>query len=136
MTELPTQTTSVVSATGRRKTATAVVKLKPGTGNITVNGRDLAEYFTVLSWRAQAIAPLEAVDGLRSFDVVATIRGGGLSGHAGALRHALARALVRHNPEWRKVLKPLGFLTRDPRMKERKKPGQPGARKRFQFSKR
>ncbi|CAF0699120.1 30S ribosomal protein S9 [Candidatus Methylacidithermus pantelleriae] len=135
MSEVGPAVTPVV-ATGRRKTATAVVKLTPGSGNLVVNGRELSEYFPVVSWRAHAVAPLEAVDALRSFDVVATIRGGGLSGQAGAFRHAVARALIHYNPQWRSALKPLGFLTRDPRMKERKKSGQPGARKRFQFSKR
>jgi small subunit ribosomal protein S9 len=123
-------------ATGRRKEASARVFLTPGTGKITINKRDAMEYFrraTLLMVIGQAFEVTDSVD---SYDVLATVRGGGLSGQAGALKHGISRALVSANVDNRPPLKRAGFLTRDARVVERKKYGQPGARKRFQFSKR
>ena len=122
--------------TGRRKTSTARVILRPGTGNFKVNNRSLEQYFFDETHRMLVKRPLEASDTLNKFDVVITVEGGGMHGQAGAVQHGIARALVEFSTELRGVLKKEGFLTRDPRMKERKKYGQPGARKRFQFSKR
>ncbi|HYR85320.1 MAG TPA: 30S ribosomal protein S9 [Terriglobia bacterium] len=122
--------------TGRRKTSTARVFLRPGTGNLTVNDKTLAQYFFNKTHQMIVKQPLEASDTLSKFDVVVNVEGGGMHGQAGAVQHGIARALVDFSAELRQVLKKAGFLTRDPRMKERKKYGQPGARKRFQFSKR
>jgi small subunit ribosomal protein S9 len=122
--------------TGRRKVSVARVRLVPGTGNITVNGRALDEYFGRETSKMILVEPLKLVDQMGKVDVVVNANGGGLSGQAGAIRHGISRALVIMNPEWRPVLKKAGFLTRDARAVERKKYGQPGARKRFQFSKR
>ena len=122
--------------TGRRKTSTARVILRPGTGNFKVNNRSLEQYFFDETHRMLVKRPLEASDTLNKFDVVISVDGGGMHGQAGAVQHGIARALVEFSTELRGVLKKEGFLTRDPRMKERKKYGQPGARKRFQFSKR
>ncbi len=124
------------SATGRRKMSVARVRLTAGTGKWLVNKRELKDYFpgeALLNYIGQPIA-LTQTD--QKFDVVARVRGGGISGQAGAVRHALARALTLADGSYRDVLKNSGCLTRDPRRRERKKPGQPGARKRFQFSKR
>ena len=123
-------------ATGRRKTAIARVRLSKGTGKITVNGREFAEYFPTTDLRLIVEAPFKAVEGVGQYDVVALCEGGGVPGQAGALRHGISRALLQVDESYRAILKKAGFLTRDPRMKERKKPGQPGARRRFQFSKR
>ncbi|MEZ5405809.1 MAG: 30S ribosomal protein S9 [Verrucomicrobiia bacterium] len=125
-----------IQATGRRKTAVASVTLSEGRGEIQVNGRDFEDYFCTSSMREQVLASLTAVEAHKTFNVAIKATGGGLSGQAVAARHALARALLKVNPEYRAKLKELGYLKRDPRMRERKKPGQPGARKRFQFSKR
>jgi small subunit ribosomal protein S9 len=122
--------------TGRRKVSVARVRLLPGTGNITVNGRALDEYFGRETSKMILVEPLKLVDQMGKMDVFVNANGGGLSGQAGAIRHGISRALVIMNPEWRPVLKKAGFLTRDARAVERKKYGQPGARKRFQFSKR
>jgi len=122
--------------TGRRKVSVARVRLIPGTGNITVNGRTLDEYFGRETSKMILVEPLKLVDQMGKMDVFVNANGGGLSGQAGAIRHGISRALVTMNPEWRPVLKKAGFLTRDARAVERKKYGQPGARKRFQFSKR
>jgi small subunit ribosomal protein S9 len=122
--------------TGRRKVSVARVRLLPGTGNITVNGRALDEYFGRETSKMILVEPLKLVDQMGKVDVFVNANGGGLSGQAGAIRHGISRALVTMNPEWRPVLKKAGFLTRDARAVERKKYGQPGARKRFQFSKR
>ncbi|HWP98953.1 MAG TPA: 30S ribosomal protein S9 [Vicinamibacterales bacterium] len=122
--------------TGRRKTSTARVFLRPGKGAVTVNSRPFEEAFPTETLRSQIRQPLLLTETADKFDVLATIRGGGLSGQAGALRLGIARALIEYNAELRQRLKKAGFLTRDPRVKERKKYGQPGARKRFQFSKR
>jgi small subunit ribosomal protein S9 len=123
-------------ATGKRKTAIARVWLSPGSGQITVNERPAEQYFereTSLMIMRQALELIEAVD---QFDVWATVKGGGHSAQADAMRHGISRALITMDPEKRTVLKRAGFLTRDARKKERKKYGQPGARKRFQYSKR
>jgi small subunit ribosomal protein S9 len=122
--------------TGRRKTSIARVYLRPGQGQITVNKRTFADYFPRESLRLQVVQPLELTGTATQLDVKANVRGGGLSGQAGAVRHGIARALLVFDEKLRQQLKRAGFLTRDPRMKERKKYGQPGARKRFQFSKR
>ena len=122
--------------TGRRKTSTSRVILRPGTGNFTVNKRTLEQYFFDETHRMLVKRPLEASDTLNKFDLVVNVEGGGMRGQAGAVQHGIARALVDFSGELRGVLKKEGLLTRDPRMKERKKYGQPGARKRFQFSKR
>ena len=122
--------------TGRRKTSTARVILRPSSGNFTVNDRKLEQYFFDETHRMLVKRPLEASDTLNKFDVHVRVAGGGPHGQAGAVQHGIARALCEFSAELRGVLKKEGFLTRDPRMKERKKYGQPGARKRFQFSKR
>lgn len=123
-------------ATGRRKTATARVRLYPGKGHVIVNGRSLDEYFKRPILKMVIEQPFQATDTIGRFDIKATIVGGGLSGQAEALRHGIARALLKWNEELRPELRAGGFLTRDPREVERKKYGQPKARKRFQFSKR
>ena len=122
--------------TGRRKTAAARVYLRPGTGKFTVNKRPFETYFPNDMVKMIIKQPLVITETADSFDVIVNVRGGGYTGQAGALRHGIARALIRHNPDLRPKLKEAGFLTRDPREVERKKYGQPGARKRFQFSKR
>jgi small subunit ribosomal protein S9 len=122
--------------TGKRKTSVARVFLRPGKGGATINGRPLDEYFTTVTQRSLVREPLRATESMESFDLFVTVKGGGLNGQAGAVRHGIARALVDFNPELRGVLKEQGFLTRDARKKERKKYGQRGARARFQFSKR
>ncbi len=122
--------------TGRRKTAVAQVRLVSGSGKILVNGRPLESYFPLESLRTAALQPLTVTGNSEKFDMVVTVRGGGPSGQAGAVRHGLARALIRVDANLRPALKSEGLLTRDPRMRERKKYGQPGARKRFQYSKR
>jgi len=129
-------TTTTYEATGRRKTAVARVKLVPGTGNWKVNLRELGEYFKSDALCNYIKQPLALTNTLGKFDIYAKLSGGGISGQAGALRHAIARALTVADASLREVLKGSGCLTRDARMKERKKAGQPGARKRFQFSKR
>lgn len=123
-------------ATGRRKTAIARVRLSKGSGQIVVNDRKFEDYFPTTDLRLIVEAPFKAVEGVGQYDVVAICEGGGPAGQAGALRHGISRALIQADENLRGVLKKAGFLTRDPRMKERKKPGQPGARRRFQFSKR
>lgn len=123
-------------ATGRRKTAVARVRLFKGAGKITINGRAFEEYFPTTDLRLIVEAPFKVVEGVGQYDVIAICEGGGVPGQAGALRHGISRALIQADENLRGVLKKAGFLTRDPRMKERKKPGQPGARRRFQFSKR
>jgi len=122
--------------TGRRKTATARVFLRPGTGNVRVNNRTLEQYFFDEAHQMIVKQPLQTSDTLNKFDVVVNVEGGGKHGQAGAVQHGIARALVGFSADLRQILKKAGFLTRDPRAKERKKYGQPGARKRFQFSKR
>jgi small subunit ribosomal protein S9 len=127
---------NTVMATGRRKTAVARIQMFPGQGKVEVNGRDFEDYFTTPAMKTLALQPLQTVDSLKKFDVKAKAHGGGLVGQAGALSLALARALILVDPALRPTLKKPGLLRRDPREKERKKSGQPGARKRFQFSKR
>jgi len=123
-------------ATGRRKTSVARVRIKAGSGDWKVNKRGMEDYFPSEALRKYIEQPLELTNALDKYDIAGTLSGGGISGQAGALRHAIARALVVADPSFKDVLKNSGCLTRDARMKERKKPGQPGARKRFQFSKR
>ena len=122
--------------TGRRKTSTARVFLRPGSGTLTINRKTFEQAFPTEAHRNQIKQPLAVTETADKFDVLATIAGGGIAGQAGALRLGIARALVEYNLELRPRLKKEGFLTRDARIKERKKYGQKGARKRFQFSKR
>lgn len=124
------------TATGRRKTAVARVRLALGVGKTKINGKTMEEYFPSDALRKFIEQPLVATDSLKGYDISANIHGGGPQGQAGALRHGLARALVAADPALKETLKDGGYMTRDPRMKERKKTGQPGARKKFQFSKR
>ncbi len=123
-------------ATGRRKCAVARVRMKPGTGQTKINGKKLTEYFPSEAVIGFVCQPLTVTDTLNSVDINANIKGGGLVGQAGALRHGIARILVKQDESLRSILKDCGMLSRDSRVKERKKPGRPGARKRFQFSKR
>lgn len=122
--------------TGRRKTATARVYLRPGSGAVEVNGRELVGYFPSDVLRMVVRQPLVLTETAEKFDIVASVEGGGYAGQAGAIRHGISRALLEFDGELRERLKAAGFLTRDPRKKERKKYGRAGARKRFQFSKR
>lgn len=126
----------IAVATGRRKTAVASVRLRPGEGKCLINDVEANAYITSDALRNYMMQPLVLTENSGRFDIVITARGGGSSGQAGAIRHGLARALIMADASTRDVLKKAGCLTRDSRMKERKKPGQPGARKRFQFSKR
>jgi len=123
-------------ATGRRKTAVARVRMAVGTGKILVNGRAFENYFPVEAQRLVVQQPLVITDSATKFDIRINVEGGGPFGQAGAVRHGIARALLKFDANLRPPLKAEGLLTRDPRMRERKKYGQPGARKRFQFSKR
>jgi len=125
-----------IVAKGHRKQAVAQVRMKPGTGKYKVNDRPFEEYFPTEALRGYIKQPLVLTDTHAKLDIAATIVGGGQMGQSGALRHGIARALVKHNPSLRSILKNSGMLTCDSRVKERKKSGQPGARKRFQFSKR
>ena len=122
--------------TGRRKHSVARVRVYPGSGAITINGRDIDDYFGLDTLKLLVRQPMALTDTLGKFDVVCTVAGGGVSGQAGAIRHGLSRALLPHGDEMRPVLKKAGFLTRDPRMKERKKYGLKAARRAPQFSKR
>ena len=122
--------------TGRRKSATARVFMRPGTGEIVVNKRKFEEYFQNEVHRMVIRQPLQLTDSASKFDILVNVNGGGPAGQAGAVRHGITRALIEMNPELRTRLKKAGFVTRDPRAKERKKYGQKGARARFQFSKR
>lgn len=122
--------------TGRRKTSTARIFLRPGTGKISVNGKAFEDFFTTFSSRAMVRQPLQVTETADKFDLLITTAGGGISGQAGAVRLGIARALCEFNLELRPKLKAEGYLTRDPREHERKKYGQKGARARFQFSKR
>jgi small subunit ribosomal protein S9 len=121
---------------GRRKQASARVRLRAGTGKLQVNNREFADFFTSETLRRYISQPLVLTNSLDKFDILVNIQGGGVMGQAGAMRHGLARSLIKANAEFHAVLKSAGMLTRDARVKERKKYGQPGARKRFQFSKR
>jgi small subunit ribosomal protein S9 len=126
----------IVNATGRRKSAVARIYLSDGKGNITINNRELKNYFTTTQLQYIVRQPLTILDVVEKYDIKVNLDGGGFKGQAEALRLAIARALVKINEENKPLLKKNGFLTRDPREVERKKPGQPKARKRFQFSKR
>ena len=121
---------------GRRKNAVARVILKNGSGKITVNKRDIESFFPVADNRDDVLIPLKRTETLGTYDIIANVNGGGVRGQAEAIRLGISRALLDVNPELRLLLKPEGLLTRDPRMVERKKPGRPKARKKFQFSKR
>ena len=124
------------SATGRRKTSVARVNMTEGSGEIIINGRPFEDYLPTLQLQNTILAPFQQANLSKKFDLRIQVKGGGANSQAGAIRHAASRALIHFNPELRGELKPHGFLRRDPRMKERKKAGQPGARKNFQFSKR
>ena len=126
----------MILTTGRRKEATARVQLSTGSGQIQINGKALQDYFHRPLYQVAVRQPLEATNSQVKYDVFATVAGGGLTGQAGAVRHGVARALVEADPSLRVVLRRGGYLTRDPRMKERKKYGQKGARRRFQWTKR
>ena len=126
----------VVLATGRRKCAVARDRLTPGSGNVVVNGKPMAEYFTSESLCGFVNQVFTVSETVGKFDIAANLDGGGMAGQAGALRHGITRALINYDEELRSVLKKAGMVTRDARVKERKKSGQPGARRRFQFSKR
>ena len=128
--------TSDIITTGRRKTAVASVRMAAGTGLITINSREFKDYFPTISLRNYVEQPLRLTNTLAKFDIRARLRGGGVTAQACALRHGIARALTTADASLREVLKNSGFLTRDSRIKERNKPGQPGARRRIQFSKR
>ena len=123
-------------ATGKRKYAIARVYMKEGSGNLIVNKRNFDDYFTRDSLKMLIMQPLDIVGARNMFDFFVNVSGGGIAGQAGAIKHGISKTLVEYDIEWRSMLKKAGFLTRDSRIKERKKYGQPGARKRFQFSKR
>ena len=125
----------IANSTGRRKTAIARVFIREGGGSITVNGRDFEEYFPIVAHQNQVIFPLALTNTRMTYDFHVIANGGGITGQVGAVRLGIARALIRVNPELRASLKPNGLLTRDSRAKARKKPGRPGSRRRFQFSK-
>ena len=125
-----------ISKTGRRKTASARVTIVEGSGKITVNNKEFETYFTTEAIRGFVLQPLAITNKLGKVDITVAVRGGGISGQAGAMRHGIARALLEFDETLKAALKDNGMLTRDSREKERKKPGQPGARRRFQFSKR
>ena len=122
--------------TGRRKKSVARVRLYPGTGAITINGRDIDDYFGLETLKLVVNQPFSVTETMGKFDIVALVRGGGFSGQAGAIRHGVSRALLHADESYRAILKKAGFLTRDPRMKERKKYGLKAARRASQFSKR
>lgn len=126
----------VVNTIGRRKSAVARIYIVEGKGNITVNKRDFSKFFPTKQLHNRIMEPLVLVELTNKYDIKANLKGGGVNGQADALRLAIARALVKIDPELRPALRSNGYLTRDPRQVERKKPGQPGARKKFQFSKR
>ncbi len=128
--------TLTFAATGRRKTSVARVRVSEGSGNITVNGLEANKYFDTNLQQELLKKPFETAGVVGKYDIIASVNGGGKSGQCGAVVHAVSRALASTDEEMKAVLKKAGFLSRDARMKERKKPGQPGARKRFQFSKR
>ena len=131
-----TDTATYFWGTGRRKTSTARVRLKEGTGSMEITGEPADSFFSHENFSRVALRPLQTVEMKDKLDVFVNVAGGGDTGQAGAISHGIARALLKLNPELRAALKKAGHLTRDPREKERKKSGQPGARKRFQFSKR
>lgn len=126
----------IIQSTGRRKTSVARCTMVSGNGQILVNGRNLDDYFNYETLKVIAKSPLELTENLNNYDIKINVNGGGYTGQAGAIRHAIARALLIANPDYRQALKRAGFLTRDSRKKERKKPGFKKARKSSQFSKR
>ena len=126
----------VINTIGRRKSAVARIYIAEGKGNITVNKKDYKKFFPTIQLHNRIMEPLVLVESTNKYDIKANLHGGGVNGQAEALRLAIARALVKIDPEYRSSLRSNGYLTRDPRQVERKKPGQPGARKKFQFSKR
>ncbi len=126
----------IITAIGRRKRAVARVQMKAGSGEITVNDKSFEEYFPTLSLQNMVIFPFQVAQATKKYDIQVNARGGGITGQVGAIRLAISRALLQTDAELRAPMKAEGLLTRDSREKERKKPGQPGARKRFQFSKR
>ena len=128
--------TDAITATGRRKTSIARIQMRPGEGTITVNNKPMEEYFPTVQLQNSLVYPLHVADSAQKYDINITAHGGGVTGQVGAVRLALSRALLKVDADLRLAFKADGLLTRDSRMKERKKPGQPGARKRFQFSKR
>ena len=130
------EVTTTLSATGRRKTAVAHVWMTPGTGKITINKTIFEDYFPTISQQNGILEPFQITNLVNKFDLKVSVKGGGITGQIGAIRLAVARALLQHDAELRPTLKEALMLRRDPRMKERKKYGQPGARKNFQFSKR
>ncbi len=130
------ESTKSYSATGRRRTSVARVTISEGTGQVEVNGLPFEEYLPTIPLQNELLASFQAVNLVNKFDVKVYVKGGGIKGQAGAIKLGVARALILHDPELRPLLKDAGLLRRDPRMKERKKAGQPGARKAFQFSKR
>ncbi len=125
-----------INTLGRRKQSVARIYMKSGKGNITINKRKMEDYFPLKQHQNIALKPLALTDNMGKFDIYVNLRGGGVTGQADAMRHAIARALMKADPEYHAVLKPAGMLTRDPRVIERKKPGQKKARKKYQFSKR
>ena len=127
---------NVYYATGKRKTAIARTWLKPGNGEIVINNRSADDYFTIQTAKTIMTQPLVLTNTLKSYDIKVRVIGGGISGQAGAIRHGITKALLQINPDFRPLLKKAGFVTRDSRVKERKKYGQRGARARYQFSKR
>jgi len=127
---------NIYYATGKRKTAISRTWLTPGSGEITINNRPVDVYFPIETLRLQMLEPLKLTNTLGSFDIKASVKGGGLSGQVEAVRHGITKALIASDPDLRLALKKAGFVKRDPRVKERKKYGQRGARARFQFSKR
>jgi len=127
---------NIFYATGKRKSAIARTWLKPGSGKIIINKKPIYDYLKVETAKMILVQPFDLTATLGNYDVTVTVKGGGISGQAGAIRHGITKALIQANPDFRSVLKKNGFITRDPRVKERKKYGQRGARARFQFSKR
>ncbi len=128
--------TAAINATGRRKTSVARIQMKPGSGKISVNNKAMEDYFPTVALQNSLLVPLEVANQPKNWDISVIAAGGGVTGQVGAVRLAIARALLKNDPELRAALREKGLLTRDSRKKERKKAGQPGARKRFQFSKR
>ncbi len=126
----------ILYATGKRKTSVARVWMRPGKGEVKINKRPLEKYLVRESERMLIMEPLRLTEMMDNFDIYVNVRGGGISGQAGAIRHGISKALLIKDPETRKILKKAGFITRDSRMKERKKYGQPGARAKYQYSKR
>lgn len=125
-----------IYATGKRKTSVARVWLKPGTGHVTINSKPIDQYIDRETSKMVVFQPLTLTGTFGKLDIMVNVHGGGISGQAGAIKHGVSKALLEYNPEFREILKRAGFLTRDSRTKERKKYGQPGARARFQYSKR